>query len=142
MKQIKLEITESSALETESALNTLHALSVAGFYISLDDFGTGFSSLSQLHHLPLDELKIDMSFVKRIDTEAGCTMLKTIISIGQAMGLNVVAEGVEKKEVANQLRDMGVNQLQGFYFSKPLPAGECKLFVQQKSVKHLSVISK
>lgn len=131
--QIKLEITESSALETENAINTLYALSEAGFYISMDDFGTGFSSLSQLHHLPLNELKIDMSFVRRINTDEGHAMLKTIISIGKAMGLNLVAEGIEEEQVANKLRDMGVDHLQGFYFSRPIPPEECQLFKKRKT---------
>lgn len=132
-ERIKLEITESQALETESALNTLLDLSEAGFYISMDDFGTGFSSLSQLHKLPLDELKIDMSFVRRIHTEEGRAMLETIISIGKAMKLNIVAEGIEDLETAKQLRDMGVGHLQGYYFSKPVSARECQMFVSRKS---------
>lgn len=131
--QIKLEITESSALETENALNTLYALSEAGFYISMDDFGTGFSSLSQLHHLPLNELKIDMSFVHRINTDEGRVMLETIVSIGKAMGLNIVAEGVEDELTAHKLRDMGVDQLQGFYFSRPIPPEKCRMFLERKT---------
>ncbi len=128
--RLKLEITESSALETESAVYTLQALSDKGFYISLDDFGTGFSSLSRLHQLPFDELKIDMSFVHRINTEEGKTMLQTIVNMAKAMDLDVVAEGVEDLQSAHALRDMGVDYLQGFYFSKPRPPEECKLFLE------------
>jgi EAL domain-containing protein (putative c-di-GMP-specific phosphodiesterase class I) len=129
-ERLKLEITESSALETESAIHTLQALSEAGFYISLDDFGTGFSSLSRLHELPFDELKIDMSFVRRINTEEGKTMLQTIVNMAKAMDLAIVAEGVEDLQSADALRDMGVDYLQGFYFSKPKPPEECKLFLE------------
>jgi EAL domain-containing protein (putative c-di-GMP-specific phosphodiesterase class I) len=128
--QLKLEITESSALETDNAIRTLQALSNAGFYLSLDDFGTGFSSLSRLHELPFDELKIDMSFVRRINTEEGKIMLQTIINMGKAMNLNIVAEGIEDIQTANGLRDMGVDHLQGFYFSKPKPPEECKLLME------------
>jgi EAL domain-containing protein (putative c-di-GMP-specific phosphodiesterase class I) len=127
--RLKLEITESSALETESAIRTLQDLSNEGFYISLDDFGTGFSSLSRLHQLPFDELKIDMSFVRRINTEEGRIMLQTIVHMARAMDLAVVAEGVENLCSAQALRDMGVDYLQGFYFSKPKPPEECKLFL-------------
>jgi len=128
--QLKLEITESSALETDTAIHTLQALSDAGFYLSLDDFGTGFSSLSRLHELPFDELKIDMSFVRRINTEEGKTMLQTIVNMGKAMNLNIVAEGIEDLQAANGLRDMGVDHLQGFYFAKPKPPQECKLLME------------
>jgi diguanylate cyclase (GGDEF)-like protein len=128
--QLKLEVTESSALETDNAIHTLRALSDAGFYLSLDDFGTGFSSLSRLHELPFDELKIDMSFVRRINTEEGKTMLQTIVNMGKAMKLNIVAEGIEDLQAANSLRDMGVDHLQGFYFAKPAPPQECKLLME------------
>jgi diguanylate cyclase (GGDEF)-like protein len=129
-ENLKLEITESSALETDNAINTLQTLSDAGFYMSLDDFGTGFSSLSRLHQLPFNELKIDMSFVRRIKTEEGRTMLKTITNMGKSMNLAIVAEGIEDKESADILRDMGVDYLQGFYFSKPKPHDECLLFTE------------
>jgi EAL domain-containing protein (putative c-di-GMP-specific phosphodiesterase class I) len=129
-ENLKLEITESSALETDNAINTLQTLSDAGFYMSLDDFGTGFSSLSRLHQLPFNELKIDMSFVRRIKTEEGRTMLKIITDMGKSMNLVIVAEGIEDKESADILRDMGVDYLQGFYFSKPKPHDECLLFTE------------
>lgn len=123
---IKLEITESIALETEGAIQTIKSLSNAGFYVSLDDFGTGFSSLSRLHDLPVDELKIDIAFVRRSHTDKGRTMLKTITDMGTAMNLKLVAEGVEDKYTADLLRDMGVHYLQGYYFSKPQTVSECK----------------
>ena len=127
-ENLKLEITESSALGTDSAIHTIQTLADAGFYISLDDFGTGFSSLSRLHELPFNELKIDMSFVRRIKTREGHAMLKIITDMGKAMNLAIVAEGVEDKETADALRDMGVDYLQGYYFSRPKPPGECEQF--------------
>lgn len=126
---IKLEITESTALENDSAIQTIRALSNAGFYVSLDDFGTGFSSLSRLHDLPVDELKIDIAFVRRSNSLKGRTMLKTIADMGAAMNLKLVAEGVEDKDTAELLRDMGVHYLQGYYFFKPQPVSECKRFI-------------
>ncbi len=127
--QIKIEITESIALDTNKARETLQELSNAGFYISLDDFGTGFSSLSRLHELPFNELKIDMSFVRRIATKEGKIMLKTIIDMGKAMKLNLVAEGVEIEESVQILRMMGVQNLQGYYFSHPKSHVECNTYI-------------
>jgi len=126
----KIEITESIALDTNKARKTLQELSDKGFYISLDDFGTGFSSLSRLHELPFNELKIDMSFVRRIATEEGKIMLKTIIDMGKAMKLNLVAEGVEVEESVQALRMMGVHNLQGYYFSRPVPDEECCRYIE------------
>ncbi len=128
-QHLKIEITESIALDTNKAKNTLHQLAEAGFEISLDDFGTGFSSLSRLHELPVNELKIDMSFVRRITTEEGKIMLQTIVDMGKAMKLNLVAEGVEAEETVYALRLMGVQNLQGYYFSRPLPHKECLQFI-------------
>lgn len=129
-EKIKLEITESIALEgIEQAKGYLQKLSNAGFTLSLDDFGTGFSSLSHVHELPFDEIKIDISFVRRVKTPEGRVLVKTIVDMGHAMQLVLVAEGVEDWETAGILRDMGVEMLQGFYFSRPMPKNECASFV-------------
>ena len=128
--QIKLEITESIALEgIEQARAYLQRLSDAGFTLSLDDFGTGFSSLSHVHELPFDEIKIDISFVRRIKTAEGRVLVKTIVDMGHAMQLSLVAEGVEDKETAEILQAMGVEMLQGYYFSQPMPKEHCANFV-------------
>jgi diguanylate cyclase (GGDEF)-like protein/PAS domain S-box-containing protein len=128
--QIKLEITESIALEgVEQAKAYLQRLSDAGFTLSLDDFGTGFSSLSHVHELPFDEIKIDISFVRRIKTAEGRVLVKTIVDMGHAMQLALVAEGVEDKETASILQEMGVEMLQGYYFSQPMPKEQCVNFV-------------
>lgn len=124
-----IEITESGALDTSKARDILKRLTTAGFTISLDDFGTGFSSLSLIHELDLHELKIDRSFVARAKTKEGKAMIKTIIEMSKAMQLSVIAEGVEDEETADLLRDMGVNYLQGYYFSRPLPHDECNEFI-------------
>jgi len=129
-RQIKLEITESIALEgIEQAKVYLQRLSDAGFTLSLDDFGTGFSSLSHVHELPFDEIKIDISFVRRIKTPEGKVLVKTIADMGHAMQLSLVAEGVEDKESAAILHEMGVEMLQGYHFSRPMPKEDCADFV-------------
>ena len=135
-KKIKFEITESIALDTKKAKNTLQQMADYGFTISLDDFGTGFSSLSRLHDLPFNELKIDMSFVRRIATEDGKIMLQTIIDMGKAMKLNLVAEGVEAEDTAYALRLMGVQNLQGYYFCRPKPIEECRQYYEKSILQH------
>ncbi|AAZ97319.1 Putative diguanylate cyclase/phosphodiesterase (GGDEF & EAL domains) with PAS/PAC sensor(s) [Thiobacillus denitrificans ATCC 25259] len=129
-RQIKLEITESIALEgIERARALLQRLSDAGFTLSLDDFGTGFSSLSHVHELPFDEIKIDISFVRRIKTPEGRVLVKTIVDMGHAMRLALVAEGVEDSETAAILQGMGVEMLQGYHFSRPMPKEVCADFI-------------
>jgi len=122
--QIKLEITESQSLCTKQCMNTLDKLRQLGFNLSLDDFGTGFSSLSNLDELPINELKIDMSFIKRLKTHKSSLLLESIIQLGHSLNLELVAEGVEDQECAEILVGMGVDRLQGFYFSKPAPWSE------------------
>lgn len=129
-RQIKLEITESIALEgIDKARTYLQRLSEAGFTLSLDDFGTGFSSLSHVHELPFDEIKIDISFVRRIKTPEGRVLVKTIADMGHAMQLALVAEGVEDAETAAILRELGVGMLQGYHFGSPMPKEECADFI-------------
>lgn len=140
-KQLKLEITESlTQIGIVRAKEILCSLRESGFSLSLDDFGTGYSSLSLLHNLPVDELKIDMSFVKRFKDKDGRIMLETISSMGRALGLELVAEGVETIECAEAVSALGVDRLQGYYFSKPKPWNEAiqsiesDLVLIQKSV--------
>lgn len=129
-RQIKLEITESIALHgIDLAKGYLQRLSDAGFTLSLDDFGTGFSSLSHVHELPFDEIKIDISFVRRLRTPEGRVLVKTIVDMGHAMQLSLVAEGVEDQETAGILREMGVEMLQGYHFSQPVTREACADFI-------------
>ncbi|MCB1314586.1 MAG: EAL domain-containing protein [Leptospiraceae bacterium] len=122
-EDIILEITESIAmLEVDFAYQRLQQLHDAGFRLSIDDFGTGYSTLSQLHEMPVDELKVDMSFVRRIDTYEGLQVVQAITNMGRALSLDVVAEGVENKQTASRLLEVGVNILQGNYFSEAVPA--------------------
>jgi diguanylate cyclase (GGDEF)-like protein len=120
-----LEITESVALlDVEFAEDRLRQLSQAGFTLAIDDFGTGYASLSQLHELPIGELKIDISFVRRVHTTEGLRMAQGIVSLAQALRLRTVAEGVEDEATARVLRELGVDILQGYHFAQPCPASE------------------
>ncbi|MDF2152973.1 EAL domain-containing protein [Vibrio sp. CAU 1672] len=118
-----IEITETAAVaDYELCVQTLQTLHEAGIAISLDDFGTGFSSLSLLKKLPLSEVKIDRSFIADIISDkSNLNFVATMIQMGQSLGYRVVAEGVETAEHATSLSGLGVDLLQGYYFSKPLP---------------------
>ena len=116
-----LELTESVALqEGDDAPQRLQALREAGFGLALDDFGTGYASLSRLHDMPFNELKIDISFVRRLDTEVGASMIAAIVHLADVMGLHTIAEGVETGEAADQLERLGVTRLQGYGFGHPM----------------------
>jgi len=117
-----LEITETTLMrDPVASIDTLHALRKLGVRTSIDDFGTGYSSLAYLKDLPVDELKIDRSFVQRICTHpAEREIVATIIKLGQAMGIKIVAEGIESAAVAEELKSLGCNFGQGFYFGKPV----------------------
>ncbi|MEO8343201.1 MAG: bifunctional diguanylate cyclase/phosphodiesterase, partial [Gallionella sp.] len=120
--RIMLEVTESIALSDVShARERIAELDSKGFGISIDDFGVGYSSLSQLHEIPADELKLDISFVKRIHEKSGFSMATAIISIAKSLNLECVAEGVEDGRTADLLGAMGVEILQGYHFAKPMP---------------------
>jgi len=122
---IVLEITESIALlDVANASERLHDLHRIGFHIAIDDFGTGYSALSQLHEMPVSELKIDISFVRRLHEPAGQSMTQAIIHLAKALEMTTVAEGVEDEATASKLRTMGVDRLQGNHFAKPMPRGE------------------
>ena len=120
---LELEITESLIMEDVGrSIASLQAIRAMGVSIAMDDFGTGFSSLSCLAKLPVDTLKIDRSFV--IDMTAGAqglSLVSTIINLAHALKLRVVAEGVETEEQSRLLRAMHCDEMQGFLFSKPVP---------------------
>ncbi len=121
--QLKLELTESAVLENiEDSTNKMRALQLLGIRFSLDDFGTGHSSLQYLKRLPLDQIKIDQSFVRDIATDPNdAVIVKTIISMSDALGLNVIAEGVETAAQRDFLEAHGCHVFQGYWFAKPLP---------------------
>lgn len=123
--QIMLEITESIALSDVSfARERIVELDARGFGIAVDDFGVGYSSLSQLHEIPADELKLDISFVRRIHDKAGFSMATAIVAIAKSLELECVAEGVEDEATATLLRNMEVEIFQGFFYAKPMPIDE------------------
>lgn len=125
-KNLMLEITENVALEDHDAVKKRIAeLRVMGFAISIDDFGTGYSAFVYLQHFPIQQIKIDRQFISHLDTNSNsAAIVKTIIQLGQMLGLRTIAEGVERVEEWDALKEMGCDGIQGFYFSKPLPVDE------------------
>ena len=121
-----LEITESAIMDDpQRAQATLDRLSELGFKLSIDDFGTGYSSLAYLKRLPVDELKIDKSFVLNMEKdEDDAKIVRSTIDLAHNLGLTVVAEGVENGLIWNKLRDLACDEAQGYFMSKPLPASE------------------
>ena len=117
-----IEMTESAVSpDPLAARAALVALADLGVRISLDDFGTGYSSLSQLQYLPIDELKIDRSFVTRVGTPDGRAVIAAILAMADALGLDTVAEGVERRAEAEALAELGCTTAQGFLFGRPVP---------------------
>ncbi|HYC36707.1 MAG TPA: EAL domain-containing protein [Usitatibacter sp.] len=127
---LELELTESMVMhDVENVIATLQSLRDLGVRLSVDDFGTGYSSLSYLRRLPLNALKIDGSFVRDISATGGPDdgiLARAIISLGHSLHLQVVAEGVEYEAQRDFLRDNGCDEMQGYFFAKPLPAAECE----------------
>ena len=138
-KFIELEITESIFMEDfDHSVKLLTVIRDLGITIALDDFGTGYSSLSYLKQLPINTLKIDKSFIDNIITnEREKSIVDGIIQLAQKIGLDVIAEGAETKEQIQLLQSMGCNQIQSYYFSKPLPADEIEeKFLKTNLIKH------
>jgi len=118
---LKLEITESVMMESgDYAMGVLQQLSAAGIELSLDDFGTGYSSLSYIHRFPVTALKIDRSFITRIDGDQNGEIVRAVVTLARNLGLEVVAEGIETVGQLDQLKALGCEQGQGFYFSAPV----------------------
>ncbi len=121
---LTLELTETTIMSDAAlALNTLTRLDAMGVRLSVDDFGTGYSSLAYLKRLPVDEIKIDKSFVMDMaDDASDAVIVRSTIDLAHNMGLSVVAEGIESREIWNQLSELNCNSGQGFYMSRPIPA--------------------
>ena len=130
-RHLKLELTESMLVENiEDVIDKMKDLKSHGLRFSLDDFGTGYSSLAYLRRLPLDQLKIDQTFVRDILKDASCgAIAQSIISLGKAMGLSVIAEGVETEEQRDFLARLGCHLFQGFLFSRPVPLEEFQMLL-------------
>jgi EAL domain-containing protein (putative c-di-GMP-specific phosphodiesterase class I) len=132
---LELEITESSLVhDTKNFIYTLHELKALGVKLAIDDFGTGYSSMAYLKDFPVDRLKIDQVFVSHLETEpSNIAILKAIIALGHSLGMKVIAEGVETAYQQAFLHGIGCDELQGYYFSKPLPMKVLEMFILEKS---------
>jgi diguanylate cyclase (GGDEF)-like protein len=131
---LELEITESTILaDPVRAMNILSRLNGMGIKLAIDDFGTGYSSLAYLKRLPVDELKIDKSFVQGMeDDENDAVIVRSTIDLGRNLGLRVVAEGVETASAWNRLAALGCDVAQGYYVSRPVPAGELAAWLRAR----------
>lgn len=122
---MEIEITESLFLEeSEKTLNYLNQLKAVGLTISLDDFGTGYSSLSYLTYMPVDMIKIDKSLSDNFLNPDSKGVMDALISLGHHLKLEITAEGIESTEQYLKLKESGCDYIQGYLFSKPLPASE------------------
>lgn len=123
---LELEITESMLMEDqENVINTLHQINDLGIHLSIDDFGTGYSSLSYLKRLPVDQLKIDKTFIQDMLNDSDDAIIaRSIIALGHSLGLKVIAEGVEQNDQLDFLISQRCDYIQGYLYSKPLPAEE------------------
>ena len=121
---LKLEMTESSIMENaQLALATLRRFKLLHIGLEIDDFGTGYSSLSYLRQLPFDTVKIDRSFVKELGAADDTTeIINTILQLARSLNMDVVAEGVETQEQLRFLEVLGCDEIQGYLYSKPVPA--------------------
>lgn len=132
-KNINLEITETAAADSPKTLmENMLELSNAEITFSLDDFGTGYSNISSLMSMPLDIIKFDKSMIDMVDThEHGKNVIDSSVAMVKGMGLKIVAEGIEQEEQLKMLQDMGVDYIQGYYFSKPLPENEFIAYLEK-----------
>ncbi|WP_417581113.1 putative bifunctional diguanylate cyclase/phosphodiesterase [Nitrincola sp.] len=130
--RLKLELTESAVLEDiEQAIHKMQQLRQQGVSFAMDDFGTGYSSLQYLKRLPLDQIKIDQSFVRDIvEDPDDAVIIRTIIAMGQALSIEVIAEGVETAEQRDLLLSYGCLRYQGYLFTRPLPINECMVLLK------------
>lgn len=130
---LELEITESSLVhDTKSFIKTLRELKSLGVRLAIDDFGTGYSSMAYLKDFPVDRLKIDQVFVSNLESEASnVAILKAIVALGHSLDMKVVAEGVETAYQKAFLHGIGCDEMQGYYFSKPVPMGALEVLLQR-----------
>jgi diguanylate cyclase (GGDEF)-like protein len=131
---LELELTESILIsDTESVLNTVKIIKEMGVLLSIDDFGTGYSSLAYLKRFAVDKLKIDQSFVRDIvQDKDDATIVKTIIAMAKSFNLKAIAEGVENEAVLSALHEFGCDEVQGYYFAKPMIAHEFENYYEKR----------
>lgn len=142
-RRLELEITETSLLhDTERALKILNELKAMGIRIAMDDFGTGYSSLSYLQRFPFDKIKIDRSFVSELTTnEDSIAIVRAVINLGQSLGMATTAEGVETNDQAVFLTGQGCDEVQGFYYARPMPAAEMASIAAATRANLSSIVS-
>ncbi|XVV13183.1 putative bifunctional diguanylate cyclase/phosphodiesterase [Actinoplanes sp. CA-131856] len=128
--RIALEVTESMPIDAEASAANLADLRARGVRVSLDDFGTGASTLTMLHDVPVDELKLDRAFTQAAP-DARVPVAAAVLQVAGALGLNAVAEGVETRDQADRLRDLGYRAAQGFLFARPMPAADFTEMVER-----------
>jgi EAL domain-containing protein (putative c-di-GMP-specific phosphodiesterase class I) len=135
-KLLELELTESQTLDdSDTTINIMLALKRLGVSLSLDDFGTGWSSLSYLRRFPIDRIKIDRSFVKDLLSQpAAEEVVKTILTMSRNLGIVCIAEGVETREQQDYFRKQDCEEMQGFYFSRPVPASDATALLRSRQV--------
>ncbi|GAA5218512.1 EAL domain-containing protein [Corallincola platygyrae] len=127
---LELEITESVVMDDPSVvIDTLSKLREAGVKVSIDDFGTGFSSLSYLQQLPLDRIKIDRAFVTAVEEDQGAIIAETIVALGKKLKLTTVCEGVETEAQAKHMLEIGCDEAQGFLYARPMPFTDLLTFL-------------
>ncbi len=133
---LTFEITESNVMtDPEHSLPVLRELHAMGIRLSVDDFGTGYSSLAYLRRLPIDEIKIDRSFVQGMGTDlSDLAIVRAIVDLGHSLGLRVVAEGVEEEAARDALREMACDEAQGFLISRPMPLDRFEAWLQSRTV--------
>ncbi|KQT55248.1 MULTISPECIES: EAL domain-containing protein [unclassified Aureimonas] len=128
--RLQLEITESVLLhDTEAILEILKAFRLLGIHIAMDDFGTGYSSLGYLSRFPFDKVKIDQSFVRDLSKRENIAVVRAVVGLSKAMGISVIAEGVETRQQLETLLEEGCHEMQGYHFSRPRPIAELPQFL-------------
>lgn len=140
-EELLLEVTESAHSEDSGQLiDTVKQLRDRGFLIEMDDFGSGYSSLNMISTLPIDALKLDMDFIRNAFRDRKDTrLLEAVIQLADSLGLPTIAEGVETAEQLLTLKNMGCDIVQGYYFSRPLPAGEFEAFIKETKMVEASI---
>src|SRR5690606_4064783 len=134
-EDLLVEITENVAMENfETSAVTLEQLRLSGVRIALDDFGTGFSSLSYLRRLPIDKVKLDKEFIHEISQDMGSlAIVEAVVPLAHKLGIRVVAEGVETEAQLAQLRDAGIDEIQGYLMYEPMPPATCQSMLESAS---------